>query len=595
MSKATLDQTDKMLPSSISQVLYAVVGFCLIAFNNPHRVVAQGSVDMEFVDSASGEPVLARMMFTKSTRKVTRPKKLLFSGDQWLAEPKFPLSVPNGDFEFIVRRGPEFTEIRGGFTIEPRAKDVVLVEVPRAIDMHAEHWYSGDHLSSLPIGSLSRWQQADAVDLVVSVAAPEEPQAAAAKQTKPSKSKDRVEEAMMNNAESLGLKLNTRSRLLDWQHGSFLLHREPPTAQPAQAANQPSSKQGALAESATNGTATNGTATNGTATNGTATMTAAMAFEFLDKAKRTEGVIPELVRLWDRDVPILLGNESIRSVQLLSTFNRPNSDDRLMLSSEKGSKTLRGKIQITRGKERVASELFAPIGAEEELKFKDARGVGRLNEYLYWQMLEAGLRLTPTASSDFAVNETHVGYNRVYIYSEEQPTEATWWQAISQGRTVVTNGPLLRASVNAMPPGSVQASYRGQPIPIDIGVSLSVREPVDYLDVIFNGETMYSAKLEDHYKRGEFPPMEIDQSGWLVIRVITAHQKGYRLATTAPFYFEFDGKPRVSRRAVDFFEGWLAKSKATIAAVPKELEQMRPWIADAEQFWKLRRVESNVE
>ena len=146
-----------------------------------------------------------------------------------------------------------------------------------------------------------------------------------------------------------------------------------------------------------------------------------------------------------------------------------------------------------------------------------------------------------------------------------------------------------------MPPGSVQASYRGQPIPIDIGVSLSVREPVDYLDVIFNGETMYSAKLEDHYKRGEFPPMEIDQSGWLVIRVITAHEKGYRLATTAPFYFEFDGKPRVSRRAVDFFEDWLAKSKAVIAAVPKELEQMRPWIAAAEQFWKQRRVESNVE
>lgn len=572
-----------MPPSSISQVLFAVVGFCLIAFSNPHRVVAQGSVDMEFVDSASGEPILARMMFTKSTRKVTRPKKLLFSGDQWLAEPKFPLSVANGDFEFIVRRGPEFTEIRGGFTIEPRAKDVVLVEVPRAIDMHAEHWYSGDHLSSLPIGSLSRWQQADAVDLVISVASPDEPQAAAAKPTKPtkpSKSKDGFEEPMVNNSESLGLKLNTRSRFLDWQHGSILLHREPPTAEPAQAAKQPSSKQGALPESATNGTAT---------------MTAAMAFELLDKAKRTEGVIPELVRLWDRDVPILLGNESIRSVQLLSTFNRPNSDDRLMLSSEKGSKTLRGKIQITRGKERVASELFAPIGAEEELKFKDARGVGRLSEYLYWQMLEAGLRLTPTASSDFAVNETHVGYNRVYIYSEEQPTEATWWQAILQGRTVVTNGPLLRASVNAMPPGSVQASYRGQPIPIDVGVSLSVREPVDYLDVIFNGETMYSAKLEDHYKRGEFPPMEIDQSGWLVIRVITAHEKGYRLATTAPFYFEFDGKPRVSRRAVDFFEDWLAKSKAAIAAVPKELEKMRPWIADAEQFWRLRRVESNVE
>jgi hypothetical protein len=563
-----------------SQVLRSVLGFCLIAIGNGQWVAAQGSVELEFVDSASGEPIWARMMFTKATRKVARPKKLLFSGDQWLAEPKFPLPFANGDYEFLVRRGPEFTEIRGGFTIEPRAKDVVLVEVPRAIDMHAEHWFSGDHLSHLPITSLSRWQLADAVDLVVSVSSPEETQAATLKQTKPSKSKDRVEEAIVNDTESMGLKLHTTSRLLEWQHGSILLHREPPVAQPVQAANPTLSKLGVPPESATKGAPT---------------MTAAMAAELLDKAKHTEGVIPELVRLWDRDVPILLGNESIRSVQLLSTFNRPNSDDRLMLASDKGSKTLGGKIQITRGKQRDVSELFAPIDVEEELTFRDARGVGRLNEYLYWQMLEAGLRLTPTAGSDFAVNETHVGYNRVYVYSEEQPTETSWWQAILQGRTMVTNGPLLRANVNAMPPGSVQASYRGQPIPIDIGVSLSVREPVDYLDVIFNGETMYSAKLEDHYKRGEFPPMEIDQSGWLVIRVVTAHEKGYRLATTAPFYFEFDGKPRVSRRAVGFFEDWLAKSKAAIAAIPTELEHMTPWIGDAEQFWKLRRAESNAE
>ena len=61
MSDSTLDHTHKMPSSSISQVLCAIFGFCLIAFSNPHRVVAQGSVYMEFVDSASGEPILARM------------------------------------------------------------------------------------------------------------------------------------------------------------------------------------------------------------------------------------------------------------------------------------------------------------------------------------------------------------------------------------------------------------------------------------------------------------------------------------------------------------------------------------------------------
>ena len=552
--------------SSISRSGIAILGMCLVGFTATHRVVAQGAVEMEFIDDSNGEPVSARITFTKPAKKGIRPKSLLYSGDHWLAEKKFPLSLPTGEYEFFVQRGPEFKAIRGGFTIEPRAKDVVSVAIPRTVEMHTEHWYSGDHLSSLPIGTLSRWQQADAVDLVVSTAEPADVPAPALSPAKASKTKERVEEGAIKESELVGLKLNTSSQWLDWQHGSILLHGVP--------VSSPSSPN-PLAK-------------------GTPTTNASTAFQLLSKAKESEGVVLELVRLWDRDVPILLGNESIRSVQFLSTSNRPNGDDRITFSSERGNRTLQGKVQISRGKERVASEIFAPIPVDDELKFKDARGVGRLSEFLYWQMLEAGLRLTPTAGSDFAFNDTHLGYNRVYIFSEEEPTKSTWWHAITKGRTMVTNGPLLRASVNALPPGSVQASYRGQPIPLDIVVLLSVRDPVDYLDVIFNGETIYSAKLEDHYKRGEFPTLEIEQSGWLVIRVVTANEKGYRLATTAPFYFEFDGKPRVSRRAVTFFERWLAKSKAAIT-LSNELEQLAPRIAQAEEYWTSRRELSNTE
>ena len=160
---------------------------------------------------------------------------------------------------------------------------------------------------------------------------------------------------------------------------------------------------------------------------------------------------------------------------------------------------------------------------------------------------------------------------------------------------MVTNGPLLRAQVNSLPAGSVHASYRGQPIPIDISVSLTVREPVDYLDVIFNGETIYSAELEDHYKKGEFPPIEIEESGWLVIRVVTAHEKGYRLATTAPFYFVFDDMPRVSRRSIDFFEQWLSVAADDIANKGQALETMKPWIQSAKEYWTSKRNQCTVE
>jgi predicted RNA binding protein YcfA (HicA-like mRNA interferase family) len=218
-----------------------------------------------------------------------------------------------------------------------------------------------------------------------------------------------------------------------------------------------------------------------------------------------------------------------------------------------------------------------------------------LSEAIYWQMLEAGFRLTPTAGSHFDFKDTHLGYNRVYIHSQEKPTVASWWQSIRKGQTMVTNGPLLRTNVNQLPPGSVQASYRGQSIALDIQASLTVRDPVDYLDVIFNGETLYSAKLEDHYNKGEFPPLEIGQSGWLVVRVVTAHDQGYRLATTAPYYFEFDGKPRVSRRAVQFFRRWLELAKAAIEMDSKQSKAMQPWLQRAEEFWEMKLKQCNAD
>ena len=165
------------------------------------------------------------------------------------------------------------------------------------------------------------------------------------------------------------------------------------------------------------------------------------------------------------------------------------------------------------------------------------------------------------------------------------PSVDTWWHGLEHGASFISNGPLLRAIVNGSPPGSVHPGYRGEAIPLDIAVSLAVREKVDYLDVIFNGETLYNAKLEDHYKRGEFPELSVSESGWLVIRVVTAQEDGYRYASTAPFYFEFEGKPRVSKKSVEFFQGWLERS---IEAIDRDDEQ-RLHNADrkesARQFW----------
>jgi hypothetical protein len=147
--------------------------------------------------------------------------------------------------------------------------------------------------------------------------------------------------------------------------------------------------------------------------------------------------------------------------------------------------------------------------------------------------------------------------------------------------------------INEVPPGTVQASYNNQPIPLSIAVSLAVRDPVDYLDVIFNGETLYNAKLEDHYRKGEFPPIEINRSGWLVVRVVTSRDEGYRYATTAPFYFEIDGRRAIQRKAVEFFREWLRRVERSEEGQASDSPARRRAIERANAFWEEKRSESN--
>lgn len=539
--------------------LIALAIFLVHAFW-PGFCAGQGAVELEITDKDTGDPVSARLAFTKSGKKLTRPRKVLFAQEQWLAEKKLQLTPPNGEFEFSVQRGPEFNEIKGGFTIEPRAKDSVPIVVPRSINMHAENWYSGDHLSALPLIDLKRWQAADAVDFVVSTAEPKDakvPNPNPPTKSRPSQEREQSAEQNTKTAsDPNGLGLHTASRTLEWEHGAVLLH--------GVKASQVKMKDGAE------------------------------ALEILAQPKDQKPFVVELFRPWSRDVPFLIASNTLGSIQILSSYNRMGSDDRMTVAPSPG-KGVFGKVLLTLGKEKTPSEIFAPIDPIDRGRYKDALALGKLSEVIYWKMLEAGIQMTPTAGSGFVGNETLVGYNRVYAYSATTPDEAAWWQAITSGQTFVTNGPLLRAKINGLPPGSVQTSYRSQSIGLDIEVSLAVRDPVDYLDVVFNGETIYSAKLEDHYKRGEFPPIEIDKSGWLVIRVVTEHTRGYRLATTAPFHFVFDRKPRISREAVSFFQRWQNGAIENLDASPETKRRYEPWVERSRQFWESKMAESNAE
>ncbi|XZE22173.1 hypothetical protein SH449x_002091 [Pirellulaceae bacterium SH449] len=541
---------------------FLVAGFALLVCSLPFNLQAQ-NIDLDFRDRDSDTNVFARLKFTKGEKQAGLPRTLLKSGSWFLAEQSFSIAPKAGEYEFVVHRGHEFTDIRGGFTIEKGARDIVLIEIPRSTNMSEEGWYSGDHQASLPIDRLTRWQKADAVDMAVSLweSNPSEllsPEGNGSKQTSRRSSQTKNNTDQPGTSE-IGLGLSTISRRWQNDGGSLLLH---PTVE---------GEAGLRVED----------------------ISLPEIMETLADWESTKRFVPELEYLWSREVPILLSSNRIRAAQVLNTTNLPNGDIKLDLGANpKSSGPF--KLRGSQGKQDSWKGVFAPINEDDLIRYRDGRGIGLLSEQILWKILDTGIRITPTGATGFGSGETHLGYNRTYVHSEAELDREQYWQGVSLGRTMVTNGPLLRVTVNQQYPGSTFTSRAGEPIELDISAALSVRDPVDYLDVVFNGETLYSAKLEDHFRRGEFPPISIEQSGWLVVRVVTSHDHVYRYASTAPFYFEFDGKTRVSKKSVEFMNLWLDRAVQDIQRGKNLDSTMESVLESAKSFWRERLEQANA-
>lgn len=233
----------------------------------------------------------------------------------------------------------------------------------------------------------------------------------------------------------------------------------------------------------------------------------------------------------------------------------------------------------------------------------DERTVGRWAERIYWNLLEAGLRIPPLAGSGDEGRTTPVGYNRLYVadpledYQRDGTLEARpvqtperWWRAAWRGQSVATNGPLLRPKLGGEIPGHVFQASSGEVLQLQPELTLTVRDPVDYLEVVHNGRVHYSARLDEFAKAGGvIPPLQIKESGWVTMRVVTLYENHFRAAMSAPWYIEFDSKPRVTAEAVQFFRSWLDDYEDRLKRLPaQELARHVPFVRAARAYWAAR-------
>jgi hypothetical protein len=197
--------------------------------------------------------------------------------------------------------------------------------------------------------------------------------------------------------------------------------------------------------------------------------------------------------------------------------------------------------------------------------FTGHTGNGRWSTTIYYHVLNCGFRIAPVAGSGSGVNDNPVGTNRVYVYCDDEFSPESWWQGLQVGRVFVTNGPLLRPIVEGRPPGYVFHIDGTEKLTLEIGLNLATRVPVEYLEIIQNGELYTDVRLSEwKQKKGRLPPVEFKESGWFLVRAVTNHPKTYQFASSGPYYVEKEGTPRISRRSVQFFLDWIDAAEAHI-------------------------------
>ena len=87
--------------------------------------------------------------------------------------------------------------------------------------------------------------------------------------------------------------------------------------------------------------------------------------------------------------------------------------------------------------------------------FPGPLGGARSTQEIYYQLLNCGLHVVPTAGSGSGAAANPLGYNRVYVHVDGEMTYEKWWESLRAGQVTVTNGPLIRPRVEGELPGHV--------------------------------------------------------------------------------------------------------------------------------------------
>jgi len=194
----------------------------------------------------------------------------------------------------------------------------------------------------------------------------------------------------------------------------------------------------------------------------------------------------------------------------------------------------------------------------------------------WYRAWNAGIRFPLVAASGKDSNRIALGAMRTYakLQPDEELTLATWTEAIRSGRTVASNGPWLRVTVNGREPGSFIELERPGRVAVDVQADHG-----RHAELVIGGKIMpFVGSLQT----------DIDISGptWLAARCDA-------FAHTSPIFTRVDGRLPSDAAARARFDAALGGTVDWIDQhgrfeMPRRKEQMLATIEQARQWLRVR-------
>ena len=225
------------------------------------------------------------------------------------------------------------------------------------------------------------------------------------------------------------------------------------------------------------------------------------------------------------------------------------------------------------------------------------RGNGFWTQEIYYQILNCGLRIPPSAGSASGVLNNPLGYNRLYVHLDGDLSYAAWWDGLRAGRVFVTNGPLLRVRADGQPPGHIFTRAPGQALEIKLDAALTTRDAISALEIIKDGQVERRVPYEEWTRTGTLGRVRFDQSGWFLVRTIADNPETFRFASTGPYYVEIGAAPRrISKSSAQFFRDWVRERAGRLELEdPGRRQEVLRHHAAAERFWEDLLAKANAE